>query len=65
MEEKTIGEHLKSTAFDCIFIGAGVRKEPEEFILFEKAINLIHEQVPAARICFNTGPTDSVYAVRR
>jgi hypothetical protein len=46
-------------------IGAGVRKDEEHFLLFEKAINVIHWHAPDARICFNTGPTDSAAAVRR
>ena len=63
--EKTIRTSLAGTTFDCILIGAGVRTDPDEFLLFEKAINLVHESAPQARICFNTGPTDSVDAVRR
>ena len=43
---------------------AGVRMDTEEFRLFEKLINSVHEHAPGARICFNTGPTDSVGAVR-
>ena len=63
--EETIRAKLKETSFNCILIGAGVRTDPEEFLLFEKAINTVHEFAPQTRICFNTGPTDSVDAVRR
>ncbi len=61
----TIRAQLEATRYDCILIGAGVRTDPDEFLLFEKAINVVHEIAPQARICFNTGPTDSVAAVQR
>jgi hypothetical protein len=32
-------------------------------LLFEKIINLVHGLAPAARICFNTTPADTVKAV--
>ncbi len=63
--EETIRSTLGETQFDCVLIGAGVRTDPDEFLLFEKAINLVHELAPQSKICFNTGPTDSVDAVRR
>jgi hypothetical protein len=55
---------LVETDFACILIGAGVRTDSEEFLLFEKLINIVHEHAPRAKICFNTGPTDSVDAVQ-
>ncbi len=63
--EATISEQLSQTRYDCVLIGAGVRTDPDEFLLFEKAVNLVHQLAPQARICFNTGPTDSVDAVKR
>ena len=63
--EDTIRTELESVEYHCVLIGAGVRTDPDEFILFEKAINIVHEYAPQARICFNTGPTDSVAAVKR
>ena len=63
--EATVSAALAETSFDCILVGAGVRTDPEEFLLFEKLINVIHKKAPTARICFNTGPADSVDAVRR
>lgn len=63
--ETTVRQTLGDTPFDCVLVGAGVRTDPEEFLLFEKLINVVHECAPGARICFNTGPTDSVDAVRR
>ncbi len=63
--EETVKATLAETEFACILIGAGVRTDEEEFLLFEKLINVLHEHAPAARLCFNTGPTDSVAAVER
>ena len=63
--EKVVKAKLAKTNFACIMIGAGVRTDTEEFHLFETLINTVHEYAPGARICFNTGPTDSVDAVRR
>ncbi|MFT5488964.1 MAG: hypothetical protein ACI9JL_004305 [Paracoccaceae bacterium] len=63
--EKTVRGYLEGDGFGCVLVGAGVRTDADEFILFEKLINVVHQLAPAARICFNTGPTDSVDAVQR
>lgn len=56
---------LKEKPRDCVLIGAGVRTIAEHLHLFERLINLIHKHAPKARICFNSGPFDSVEAVKR
>lgn len=56
---------LKTTAYDVVLIGAGVRKDDDHFLLFETLINVVHRTAPGARIAFNTGPTDSDKAVQR
>lgn len=56
---------LKATPYDVVLIGAGVRKDDDHFLVFEKLLNVVHEFAPQARIAFNTGPTDSDDAVRR
>jgi len=61
----TVTAALTERPADIVLIGAGVRTDKDEFLLFERLINTVHEKAPAARICFNTGPTDSVDAVRR
>ncbi len=63
--EDVVTGTLQETEFSCVLVGAGVRTDTEEFILFEKLINVVHEHAPGAKICFNTGPTDSVAAVER
>lgn len=56
---------LKGEAFDVVLIGAGVRKDDDHFLVFERLVNTVHEHAPGARIAFNTGPTDSAAAVQR
>lgn len=58
-------EALKETKFDVVLIGAGVRKDDDHFLIFEKLLNVVHEFAPQARIAFNTGPTDSDAAIQR
>jgi hypothetical protein len=55
---------LRASRFDCVLIGAGLRGGPQ-LLLFETLLNLVHEQAPNAKICFNTTPADSTEAVRR
>jgi hypothetical protein len=63
--EAVVRARLTQKRFDAVLIGAGVRANPSNFILFEKLINVVHEHAPQARICFNTLPTDTTAAVKR
>jgi hypothetical protein len=63
--EAVVQRRLKQKRFDCILIGAGVRTNPSNFMLFEKLINVVHEHAPQARLCFNTTPSDTAAAVKR
>ena len=63
--EAVVDSKLKQKRFDCVLIGAGVRTNPRNFILFEKLINVVHEHAPQAKICFNTLPSDTAEAVKR
>jgi hypothetical protein len=63
--EAVVQSQLKQKRFDCILIGAGVRTNPSNFMLFEKLINVVHEHAPQAKICFNTLPSDIAAAVKR
>lgn len=63
--QDTVRQALRQRAFDVVLIGAGVRTSADHFLLFEKLVNVVHAHAPQARICFNTGPTDSVAAVQR
>lgn len=50
---------------DVVLIGAGVRRDEDHVLVFERVINAVHQHAPGARIAFNTGPFDSVAAVAR
>ena len=63
--EAVFQSQLKQKRFDCVLIGAGVRTNPSNFILFEKLINVAHEHAPQAKLCFNTLPSDIAEAVQR
>ena len=63
--EAVLQRQLERKQFDCIMIGAGVRANPNNFLLFEKLINVVHEHAPHAKICFNTVPSDTAAAVQR
>ncbi len=63
--EAVVQSRLNQERFDCILIGAGVRVNPNNFILFEKLINVVHEHAPQAKLCFNTIPDDTAAAVKR
>ena len=63
--EATVASALSSELFDCVIIGAGIRIGAPYFLLFEKLLNVVHANAPAAKICFNTRPTDTLDAVER
>ena len=66
---ETAGEQLRaeleSFSPDVVLIGAGVRADEDQLLLFERMINLIHEKCPQCKIAFNTHPDDSIEAVQR
>jgi DNA-binding LacI/PurR family transcriptional regulator len=63
--EAVVQSALMKKRFDCILIGAGVRTNPSNLLLFEKLINVVHEHAPQAKLCFNTLPSDTAAAVKR
>ena len=64
--EAVVRQALEQEGYDCIMVGAGVRVAPDQFLLFEKLINVIHRHAaPSTKICFNTRPDDSAEAVQR
>src|ERR1700735_5934143 len=46
--EATTSKHLRARQFDCVMFGAGLR-DPRMLLLFEKLINVVHEQAPHAK----------------
>ena len=63
--EAVVERRLEQKRFDCVLIGAGVRANPDNLLLFEKLINVVHEHAPRAKLCFNTLPSDTAAAVQR
>lgn len=63
--ESTVARALEVQSFDCVLIGASVRTIGNNFFLFEKLVNIVHDKAPHAKICFNTGPKDNISAVQR
>ncbi len=63
--ESVVLQALSQHTFDCVMFGAGLRGLPEYTLLFEKIINLVHLHAPAAKLCFNTNPGDTVEAIQR
>ena len=59
-----VTELLSENAYDCVLVGAGVRTVDDYIFLSEELINHIHRCAPTAKVCFNTGPFDSVDAVQ-
>jgi hypothetical protein len=62
---ETLRSLLATKERACVLIGAGVRTIPEYLALFEALVNTFHECAPKAKLCFNSGPFDSVDAVQR
>ena len=61
----TVERQLRSTNYDCVIVGGGVRVPPRHLALFEIVINAIRQTAPGAAIAFNTRPDDSADAAAR
>jgi hypothetical protein len=61
----TVERQLRSTNYDCVVVGGGVRLPPRNLALFEVVINAVRKAAPDAAIAFNTRPDDSADAAAR
>jgi hypothetical protein len=61
----TVERLLRSTNYDCVVIGGGVRLPPRNLALFEVVVNAVRKAAPGAAIAFNTRPDDSADAAAR
>ena len=61
----TVERLLRSSNYDCVVIGGGVRLPPRNLALFEVVINAVRRAAPKAAIAFNTRPDDSADAAAR
>lgn len=62
---QTLKEQLTKETYDVALIVAGVGKDEDHFLVFERLVNIIHEHAPQARIAFNTNPFDTAAAIQR
>jgi hypothetical protein len=60
-----VERQLRSTKYDCVVVGAGVRLPPRNLALLEVVINAFRKAAPGAAIAFNTRPDDSAAAAAR
>ncbi|TAH26890.1 MAG: hypothetical protein EAZ07_03165 [Cytophagales bacterium] len=58
-------EELTTNQFDCILVGAGLRKRPDQLQLLQTLINIVHEHAIGAKICFNEDVHDTVESVTK
>ncbi|MEV0300146.1 hypothetical protein [Streptomyces prasinus] len=60
-----VREQLRKHTFGLAMIGGGVRLLPENTLLFERLVNVLTEEAPGVRLCFNTSPENTVEALGR
>ncbi|MGW5214623.1 hypothetical protein ACWEQO_26420 [Streptomyces sp. NPDC004051] len=60
-----VREQLQKHTFGLAMIGGGIRMLPENTLLFERLVNVLTEEAPWVRLCFNTTPEDTIEALRR
>lgn len=63
--EKTIKDKLGKNKYHLVLIGAGIRTLPDNFMLFENLVNVIHKYAPNSQIGFNTNQNDTEISVKR
>jgi hypothetical protein len=63
--ERLIRNALDGASFGLAMIGGGIRMVPDNTVLFERIVNVLHALSPGIRLCFNTAPDNTVDALRR
>ncbi|WAS97997.1 hypothetical protein [Nannocystis punicea] len=63
--EPVLRARLAARDYAAVMIGAGIRTDPTQLLLFERIVDLIHALAPGARLCFSTSPTSAADAVLR
>lgn len=62
---ETVSTRLVEGSYHFICIGAGLRLNRQNTILFERIINIVHQNAPGATLCFNTNAKDTADCVMR
>ncbi len=60
-----VRDALAAGPFDCVLIGAGIRRDPDLTALLETVIHVVRGVAPATPLAFNTNPFDTTAAVER
>ena len=63
--EMKVREKLSGDTYNLVLVGAGIRVLPDNFLLFENLINVIHRYAPHSEIGFNTNQNDTGISVKR
>lgn len=63
--ERMLLDALRGRRFDCVLVGAGLRKPPGLLWLLERVVDMVRREAPQAALCFNDSPEDTVTAVQR
>lgn len=62
---ETVAARLSKGSFDFVVLGAGLRLNRQNTILFEQVMNIVHRKAPGAILCFNTSAKDTAECVMR
>ena len=63
--EAIVIDKIISKEYCAVVLGGGLRTLPENMVLFEKVLNIVHQYAPRSRICFNANPATVKEAVLR
>ncbi|WP_214473188.1 hypothetical protein [Mesorhizobium sp. dw_380] len=63
--EQPLLDLLAARDFDVILVAAGLRGLPEHTLLFERIMNVIHQNARSATLCFNSKPDNALDAILR
>lgn len=63
--ERKVNQCVDSGPFGVALIGAGIRMQPENTLVFERLVNVVSQVWPGIAFCFNTAPNNGIEALRR
>ncbi len=63
--EGLVTDALRARTWECVIVGAGVRRPQDQVDLFEQLVNQVRRHAPNAAIAFNSFPDDNDEAAGR
>jgi hypothetical protein len=63
--EAELRRRFAERSFGVVLVGGGIRLLPQNTVLFERIVNVLIDLQPDVRLSFNTGPENSLEALRR